>query len=66
MIALGNVIYAAQKWDQPLSAEDIAKVRASVAFVETTSYIKPGQSQRDAAVEKARATSVGKEILALL
>lgn len=66
MIALGNVLYAAKKWNQPLNADDVAKVRATVAFVETTSYIKPGQSQSDAAVEKARATSVGREILGLL
>ena len=65
-IALGNVAYAARKFNRPLSTEEMAKVRATVEFVQKSSYTKAGQSATDAAVDKARSTSVGKEILSML
>jgi hypothetical protein len=66
MIALGNVICAARQSSRPLSEEEIVKVRATVESVEKSSYAKQGQSAADAAVDKARTTSVGKEILSIL
>jgi len=67
MIALGNVVYASlQPGRPPLTTEEVSRVKAAVQFVENSSYIKPGQSPVEAAVEKARATSVGQEILGLL
>jgi len=65
-IALGNVAYAARQFNQPLSTEEIVKVRDTIEFVQKSSYTKPGQSAADAAVDKARSTSVGKEILSML
>jgi hypothetical protein len=65
MIALGNIMYLARQ-KNAITPEDEKNVRDVVKFVENSTYMKAGQTAAEAAADKARAVSVGREILEML
>lgn len=67
LIALGNMLYAAKQFDNPLTAEEVVKLRSTVEGVEKISFApKAGQPGPDPATEKQKILNVAKEILSTL
>ena len=64
LVALGNILYAAKKFNDPLSAEEAARVGPTIENVEKLTFAsKSGQAAVDLAAEKRRIGNVAREIL---
>jgi len=64
LVALGNILYAAKQFNNPLPAEEVVQVKSTLEGVEKMAFApKAGQSAPDQATEKRKILNVAKEIL---
>jgi len=67
LVAVGNILYSAKKFNSPLLAEEVSRAKSTLAGVEKLSFTpKPGQPALDLAAEKRKIANVVKEVLAEL
>lgn len=64
LVALGNMLYAAKRFNTSLPPEEVAQARSTLEGAENIPFTpKAGQSAADSAAQKRKVIALAKEIL---